>query len=1503
MLTKLILLSDIHIRSKNDRTVEYQLIFNQLINKLKQIDDIKNSRIIILGDILDKVEFNSESVNLLFDLMERLTELTKVIIIAGNHDIRQYQKELNSCDMIARLMKKYNFYYFKDTGLYEDENITFGLVSTSDLQDNVDNLPKYPIGQNEFNIALIHSSVGFDYGVSFDYITKEGYKFLFAGDNHKYINKMNKDCLFISPSSTVQQTFGESILQHGFVVVDLINNKQEMIHLYNDYCFINIIYKNDNFYIKRVLEENDCYDLEEGLELINYPKYPRIKIKGNDKIIDKLNKILLSHDMTATFISSRDTIYNEFDDGYKDGYVKDDVNKDVDDKNINDDVNKDVDNKDDVNKKDINEEINIVDMMKVILKDNIKYIDKQDNFLIKQIDDILISDYQELYKDILKKDKDIINIINSIKKSDNNVNIKNNIHLNSLEWSYLYSYGNNNYINFDNMKNKKILINGHNAQGKSCIFDLIGLALFGKQTSLREDINCINTKIEDCVNIKKENDKQAFVKLIITINNKDVYEIRRVFHPHTEVKLKINGIYNTDKKKIEEYFSSITDLEITNMICQNDTNNFFSMKTEDQIKTLESSLNLGYKTDFYNLLKTSLTYHKSIHQSLKYILPSNTKYTNIMNEETKVLFNINKTFINNNKDQLKELENKIFINNFQPNEIKTIDEIEQELSLINYHDNIQVLEYKLSQLNYIDDGIVYDNINIEETKDYINEQDNIYLTHYNKNYEKLIKKISKLEYVKDIIIIDDNKIDDNKIDIIEYKKRLSYLLSIDSNINIDSNNNIDKRIEDLNNKKQETIILDKKIIDKYVNKVFSQYELNKDKVENVLSIIKYTSSIDNDFIINFEEDIKFVNSYNNVNIDKDEFDKLYKKVKYTKHIDLETLIELNKLKNEFKYYSTEITDYEQWYKKIQHVIDINLDEILIELENKELYEQLIKQLNYDINKWDDRIKYVVDIDLNEMILKLKKEIVNKETYDQLKKEELSLTKDIKLNEEEINKIEKEYIFNKDCYACNQQPFKIRLDKYKNELDNKYKCLTNVKYNLSLLNDKDNIDLYKQTILDKEFYNNTKDIVIKIKNIKLTNIKSINELKLIIKDKEFYNKTFDIMNSIKDKIKKLNNKTYNDVDINVIKNDKECYNRIYSHVNDFKILGNNYQDKYNLLVNKYNSINDYMKNIDLVNVNIEINKEEELINNIKVKQEIIDIKNKINMKERYDFHRYTDLNNKKKNIEYIISLLKDDINNSDDNIEIIEWIKERQELNKQIKYLEFHELKNKIDDLINYTYLTNYKKYIENNINIEQYNNIKVKYDEALFFNNKYIEDDINIIKLKEYNFYLIEKINELEEMDNKLINSSSYLLKEHVCKIIEQNMNQYLSSIDNIKFHIDYKDDMKRKGFVYSIENDVGIFKLRQASGYQKGLIKLLMRFVLAKFTKTKSNIKMFLMDECFKEFDVNNKNKIYKIINIIKDKYDNVVLVSHDEYIKSLCDKVIDIKIDKNNMSYIRCN
>ena len=80
-------LADIHIRPL-DRHDEYRHVFNNLYEFLHNERNIKESLIVICGDIIhEKDKITPELILLLREFLKNLSNITDVILFSGNHDL------------------------------------------------------------------------------------------------------------------------------------------------------------------------------------------------------------------------------------------------------------------------------------------------------------------------------------------------------------------------------------------------------------------------------------------------------------------------------------------------------------------------------------------------------------------------------------------------------------------------------------------------------------------------------------------------------------------------------------------------------------------------------------------------------------------------------------------------------------------------------------------------------------------------------------------------------------------------------------------------------------------------------------------------------------------------------------------------------------------------------------------------------------------------------------------------------------------------------------------------------------------------------------------------------------------------------------------------------------------------------------------------------------------------------------------------------------------------
>ena len=249
---KIIHIADIHIRPYQ-RLEEYAVKLNELkekiINEVKDLtyDEI---RIVCSGDIVhSKNSISNELIAFVSTWIRELEQIGKVVVISGNHDLLVDNK--SRIDTLTAIFTASNFqnsihldgYLGYDSGVVIDDNIAWALYSIfSDFKrPDIEQIKKdYP---NNTIIGLYHGTIvgatlnngtTIDSGVSGDIF--EGCDFVAAGDIHKRQELKRGDVTIVYPGSLIQQTFGETVTQHGFVVWDLEEKSHKFVDLSTDYA-------------------------------------------------------------------------------------------------------------------------------------------------------------------------------------------------------------------------------------------------------------------------------------------------------------------------------------------------------------------------------------------------------------------------------------------------------------------------------------------------------------------------------------------------------------------------------------------------------------------------------------------------------------------------------------------------------------------------------------------------------------------------------------------------------------------------------------------------------------------------------------------------------------------------------------------------------------------------------------------------------------------------------------------------------------------------------------------------------------------------------------------------------------------------------------------------------------------------------------------------------------------------------------------------------------------
>ncbi len=275
MIKLIIHCSDIHIRNAQ-RHEEYAEQLTRFIDKCKEISEPyerEEVRILIAGDLVhQKLIVSNELFSFTSMFIRNLESIAQVLVISGNHDLLIDNKSKK--DTMSAIFETASFQnsIFIDSllgyksGVIIDDNVAWALYSIYDdykrpdietaIAENPDckviGVYHGPVCGVTLNNGLICNE-----GVT-DGSIFQGCDVVMAGDIHKRQIIKSGDVKIVYPGSLIQQTFGETITQHGFAAWNVENLTPKFIDLETNYGLYDF-------------EINDINDIEEDKEiLINY---------------------------------------------------------------------------------------------------------------------------------------------------------------------------------------------------------------------------------------------------------------------------------------------------------------------------------------------------------------------------------------------------------------------------------------------------------------------------------------------------------------------------------------------------------------------------------------------------------------------------------------------------------------------------------------------------------------------------------------------------------------------------------------------------------------------------------------------------------------------------------------------------------------------------------------------------------------------------------------------------------------------------------------------------------------------------------------------------------------------------------------------------------------------------------------------------------------------------------------------------------------------------------
>jgi len=663
-IEKIIHISDLHVRAgdtEKARIYEYNHVFTHFIQEISVSSLSKNAIIVISGDIFhNKTYVGVQGVTMLLEFIAKILEISPVIVISGNHDsLQQESSTVDSLDMLkiafTSSKTKYTFHYLKETGLYSYNNVGFGVVSIRDVLRTtsgsgiVDKLPEYP-NANAFEdtvdikVALFHGSVFKNGrgGYPIKWFMNAGYDFGVFGDCHKQQINDTDGFIWGYPGSLIQQDNGESTNGHGYL---LWNNKDKSVTAYNiinNYGSITMQRKEGTWYVR--FGTKNIKEFKDAIVDKIFPKFPKIRFIGNGSDKRDLHSILKDNSIEPLLIQSTicvgSSIFEEFEGSGGNGNENGEDGSGVEGGSAGNSLQKSLNAICDMNNKD-----NWIKYIKEVypdISDVNEYIDNPSKTICIQCDDIMP---EEIKTKIKNRNETINKVIEKYEGINMNGSVNNTIRFKYIEWDYILCYGKDNFIDFTKMDKNITLINGQNATGKSAFLDVLVLCIFGEPTSMRTQVHMGKTMSSKIISDQRPHHERSGISLIFDYIGDEggggggvaaTYEITRSFNTQSKDDSRINTFYlvvyklnNENKTKevvaemalatawIRNVFGTLQNMELSNMMCQIDINNFFMQPNDIQREILERAMNMESISAYSEILAESIKAYKYITDALK----------------------------------------------------------------------------------------------------------------------------------------------------------------------------------------------------------------------------------------------------------------------------------------------------------------------------------------------------------------------------------------------------------------------------------------------------------------------------------------------------------------------------------------------------------------------------------------------------------------------------------------------------------------------------------------------------------------------------------------------------------------------------------------------------------------------------------------------------------------------------------------------------------------------
>ena len=535
-IDKIFHVSDIHIRTLKRHT-EYREVFENMFTYINS-HSTENSIAVVTGDIVhSKLDMSPELVQMLVDFFNGFAIPT--IVILGNHDMNlNNMHRIDAVSPILDVINNPNIIFIKENGLFEFGGITWNHMA-------VDKTPDEYVRAKDFDapykIALHHGAVNtaktdIGYQISNEHVTTE----MFTGHDITLLGDIHKPAQFLDAAQTIAYP-GSLIQQNHGEALDHGILVWDVENRRADFAEI----QNDYGYV--TIETLGSTIVTSPHRM---PNKPRIRIKFNETSAADMKRLI------ATIRKK----YNVQDITIQRTITSTDNNSATS-----------------------------------ISIGNVRDVEYQNTLLTDYID----INFPQATAQELDTVRHINRTINSKLPAVESIR-HTTWHPISFEFENMFSYGEGNVINFENLSDVCGLF-AANTSGKSSLLDAITYTIFDK---------CSKTgKANEVLNNKKTTFKGVFKFEMNGIQ----YTIERRGTKKKEKHVKVDVDFYTDSenlngeersdtnKSIRRYLGTYDDFILTAFSLQADNNNFIEKSQKERKDLLSQFLDITVFEQLYQL--------------------------------------------------------------------------------------------------------------------------------------------------------------------------------------------------------------------------------------------------------------------------------------------------------------------------------------------------------------------------------------------------------------------------------------------------------------------------------------------------------------------------------------------------------------------------------------------------------------------------------------------------------------------------------------------------------------------------------------------------------------------------------------------------------------------------------------------------------------------------------------------------------------------------------------